>query len=206
MVAIIVISFTADKNIRGINIIKKIITITNFCENFKFWNAVAEAYIILFNKRYLDNAFNGTIMGRCPKQASFPKVAPWFFLTSFLCGRIRGCLHGKTRTGASFIPGWLRDFVSRLHWWLGHFIPCLHENWIKIANMASIVIDENYACATRSSLPANRFHTETSGRFAFAWYRCEISYRSEILAPVREPGWTQAGATRAGITFCGGIM
>ena len=24
-------------------------------------------------------------------------------------------LHGKTRTGASFIPGWLRDFVSRLH-------------------------------------------------------------------------------------------
>ena len=28
---------------------------------------------------------------------------------------VRGCLHGKTRTGASFIPGWLRDFVSRLH-------------------------------------------------------------------------------------------
>ena len=28
-------------------------------------------------------------------------------------------------------------------------------------------IDKNYACATRSSLPANRFHTETSGRFAF---------------------------------------
>ena len=29
--------------------------------------------------------------------------------------QIRGCLHGKTRTGASFISGWLRDFVSRLH-------------------------------------------------------------------------------------------
>ena len=27
---------------------------------------------------------------------------------------LRGCLHGKTRTDASFIPGWLRDFVSRL--------------------------------------------------------------------------------------------
>ena len=25
-------------------------------------------------------------------------------------------------------------------------------------------IDKNYACATRSILPANRFHTETSGR------------------------------------------
>ena len=29
--------------------------------------------------------------------------------------QIRGCLHRKTRTGASFISGWLRDFVSRLH-------------------------------------------------------------------------------------------
>ena len=29
--------------------------------------------------------------------------------------RVRGCLHGETRTGTSFIPGWLRGFVSRLH-------------------------------------------------------------------------------------------
>ena len=29
--------------------------------------------------------------------------------------RLRGYLHEKTRTGASFIPGWLRYFVSRLH-------------------------------------------------------------------------------------------
>ena len=26
---------------------------------------------------------------------------------------------------------------------------------------------ENYACATRSSLPADRFHTKTGGRFVF---------------------------------------
>ena len=26
---------------------------------------------------------------------------------------------------------------------------------------------KHYACATRSSLPADRFHTETGGRFAF---------------------------------------
>ena len=44
------------------------------------------------------------------------------------------------------------------------------------------------------------------GRFAFTWYRCEISYRSEILAPVQQLWWTQAGVTRAGMTFCGGIM
>ena len=43
----------------------------------------------------------------------------------------------------------------------------------------------------------------TGGRFAFTWYRCEISYRSEILAPVQQPGWTQAGVTRANMTFCG---
>ena len=49
-------------------------------------------------------------------------------------------------------------------------------------------------------------HTEMGGRFAFTWYRCEISYRGEILAPVREPGWTHAGVTRAGITFCCSIM
>lgn len=28
-------------------------------------------------------------------------------------------------------------------------------------------INKSYACATRSSLPADRFHTETSGRYAF---------------------------------------
>ena len=33
----------------------------------------------------------------------------------------RGCLHEKTRTGASFIPGRLFYFVQRLHG-LGHFI------------------------------------------------------------------------------------
>ena len=54
-------------------------------------------------------------------------------------------------------------------------------------------IDKNYTCATRSSLPANWFHTETSGRFAFTWYRCKISYGSEILAPVREQGELMLG-------------
>ena len=36
---------------------------------------------------------------------------------------------------------------------------------------------------------------------AFTWYRCEISYQSEILAPVQQPGWTHAD-----MAFCGGIM
>ena len=51
-----------------------------------------------------------------------------------------------------------------------------------------------------------RFHTETGGRFAFTWYSCEISYRSEILAPVQQLGWYHTGVTRAGMTFCGDIL
>ena len=37
--------------------------------------------------------------------------------------------------------------------------------------------------ATHSSLPADRFHTETCGHLAFTRYRCEILYWSEILTP-----------------------
>ena len=35
---------------------------------------------------------------------------------------IRGCLHEKTHTGASFLPTWFFDFiVIAFTWWLGHF-------------------------------------------------------------------------------------
>ena len=45
--------------------------------------------------------------------------------------------------------------------------------------------------------------SHTGGRFALTWCRCEISYRSEILAPVQQPGSTHAWVTGAGMTFCG---
>ena len=45
-------------------------------------------------------------------------------------------------------------------------------------------IEENYACATRSSLPRDRFHIETSGCCSsFTWYHCETSYRNEMFSP-----------------------
>ena len=44
-----------------------------------------------------------------------------------------------------------------------------------------------------------------SCRFSFTGYPSEILYWSEILAPEQQPGWTHAGVTRAGMTFCGGI-
>ena len=100
---------------------------------------------------------------------------------------IMGCLHEKTRTSASFISGWLFDFLSRLH-----------DDWViqyvfMLIKYTCVQNRKHYACATRSSLPTDRFHTEASVRFAFTWYRCEISYRSEILAPVQQPGLTHAG-------------
>ena len=36
--------------------------------------------------------------------------------------------------------------------------------------------------------PVDRFHTKTGGRFAFTEYRCEVSFRGEILSPVQQPG------------------
>ena len=60
---------------------------------------------------------------------------------------------------------------------------------------------KHYAWATHSSLPADRFHTETDGHFAFTRYRCEISYWSEILAPVQERG---SGGVGGGVNSCRG--
>ena len=108
-----------------------------------------------------------------------------------------GCLHEKTCTSASLIMGWLFDFISRLH-----------DDWVIWCWWNTCVIQnrQHYACAIHSSLPADQFHTETGGCFAFTWYHCEFLYWSEILAPVQEPEWAHAGVTCTGITFCGGIM
>ena len=38
---------------------------------------------------------------------------------------------------------------------------------LKLNQTKASWIDKNYACTTHSSLHANRFHTETSGRFTF---------------------------------------
>ena len=89
---------------------------------------------------------------------------------------------------------------------LRDFIPEWNSHPGTTPGMNSCRGDKHYTCATRSCLPADRFHTEACGCFAYTWYRCEISYQSEILTPVQQPGWTHAGVTHAGMTFCGGIM
>ena len=85
------------------------------------------------------------------------------------------------------VLGWLFDFVSRLHddWVISYLAIWGYSVWFKIANITHAL-----------PVPVDRqtdFHTETFGRFAFTLYRCEISYRSEILFPVQQPGWAHAG-------------
>ena len=91
---------------------------------------------------------------------------------------------------------------------------CFSMQWGPKYNRGPIYIKEwqnlftHYACTflTHASLSADRFYTKTSGRFTFTWYCCKISYRSEILSPVQQLGWTQASVTHMGMTFCGGII
>ena len=51
---------------------------------------------------------------------------------------------------------------------------------------------EHYACATRSSLPADRFHTETGGRDTVARFRTGVKF-------------SRRGDSRQH-EICGGIM
>ena len=57
-----------------------------------------------------------------------------FFCIVFDNKFLRGCLHEKTGTGASFIPGWLFDFVSLLHydWALSYFVMNFFEGTLHV--------------------------------------------------------------------------
>ena len=69
--------------------------------------------------------------------------------------------------------------------------------WFKIANITHALPVPVYRQTdfTPNRVIVSRLH-DTVARFN----------RSEILAPVQQPGWTHAGVTGAGMTFCGGIM
>ena len=64
-----------------------------------------------------------------------------------------GSLHEKTCTGASFILGYYVLLLT---------FTCLYVFCRSLTNTKmSSWINKSYACATRSSLTADRFHTET---------------------------------------------
>ena len=85
-----------------------------------------------------------------------------------------GCLHEKTCTGASFILGWLFDFISRLlnDQVISYLTIWRYTSWRE--NTWVIQNRKHYTCATCCSLPADQFHTKTCGCFPVKWYCCEV--------------------------------
>ena len=85
----------------------------------------------------------------------------------FLWISLRGCLHKKTRTGASFIPGWLFDFVTLLCDWLGHFT----SHYLKVHFMLI-----KYTCDSKSQTLHMRYTFQSTDR--------PISHRNGWSFPV----------------------
>ena len=91
----------------------------------------------------------------------------------------------------------LFDFVSRLHDDLVISYLAIGDTlhvdkihmWSKIANITHALPVPVYQQTdfTPIRVVVSRLH---------AWYRCEISYKSEILAPLQQPRWTHAAVTR----------
>ena len=75
---------------------------------------------------------------------------------------------------------------------MGHFISRLFQSALHVEKNTRAIQNRKHLRMRYPFQPtgrsADRFHTETGGRFAFTWYSCEISYRSEILAPVQQLG------------------
>ena len=98
---------------------------------------------------------------------------------------------------------WFR--IAFTWWWVVSYLGYSKVHFMLIKYTCDSKSQTLRMCYPSQST-AERFQTETGGRFAFTRCRCEILNRSEILAPVQQPGWYHAGVTRAGMTFCGCIM
>ena len=144
---------------------------------------------------------------------------------------LRGCLHEKTRTGASFIPTWLFDFVSRLHddWVISHMISLfegtLHVDkmhvWFKIANIRPIshrngwsfrvymiplrdfVLEWNSRPGATTGVNSRR---GDSRRHDFLWWyhvnKCRAMRGNRSeLATVRKSPWCHVNTTSVALCF-----
>ena len=127
---------------------------------------------------------------------------------------IGGCLYEKTRTGVSFIPGWLFDFVLRSHddWVIlkVHFmlrfiianithallVPVYRQTdftreWVDVSRLHDIVAKSRTGvkfsprCGNRGEL--------APGRLAPAWHFVVVSCK-QMSSDRREPEWTRPSA------------
>ena len=77
---------------------------------------------------------------------------------------------------------WLSHFISR--YLKVHFMLIKIHAWFKIAN-----ITHELPVPVYRQTKFTPKSVVVSLSFRVTWYRCEISYRSEILAPVQQLGW-----------------
>ena len=98
---------------------------------------------------------------------------------------LRECFWHEFHTATT---SWFRITFT---WWPGCFLHPT-SNMLKLTKPSWI--DKNYACATCSSLPANRFHTKTSGRFRV--------YMTPLQNLVLE--WNSRPGERTGVNTCHG--
>ena len=87
-------------------------------------------------------------------------------------------------------PVWVSYRYDFLILYRGYRMTGLFHIWSRYLKVHFMLIKCTHDSKSRT---LDWFHTETGGCFMFTWYCCEISYWSEILAPVRQPEWTHPG-------------
>ena len=113
---------------------------------------------------------------------------------NFIWCHLSGCLYEKTRTGASFIPGWLFDLVSRLHddWVISYLVIWRHTSCCQ--NTCLIQNRKRYACATSSSFTGRLISHQN------VW-----SFRDYMIPLLDfEPEWNSRLGTTTGVNSCWG--
>ena len=102
----------------------------------------------------------------------------------------RGCLHEKTRTGASFIPlGMTFWFCIAFIWWLGHFI----SRYLKVH-----FILVKYTCDSKSQTLPTYYPFQSTGRPISHWNAWSFHVYMILLWDF-EPEWISRPSTTTGV-------
>ena len=97
----------------------------------------------------------------------------------FLMSNLRGCLHVKTRTGASLIPVWHNLWFHTVFTWR---VTSCRPMWL----WRHIELDiKDCACATCFRHPGECFHAGANSRTAFTWHWNEFLYQNENFTLVQ---------------------
>ena len=126
-------------------------------------------------------------------QCDFCSPALRFCTTRMASGKAK-----KTRTSVSFIPGWLLDFVSRLHEdWVAntsHALPVpVYRHPISHGNEWSFRVTWYRCTGVKFSLRENNRGELTTVWLAPTWHFVVVSCK-QIQSNKKKPGLTRAGA------------